>query len=236
MKPFIFDLYGTIVDIKTDEDAPKFQNAAVEMFKKRGVNLTRGELFVLYHESFELRRLEQTAEPDAYEVFEDIFKAGGVKPTKALIEDAAWEWRKLSTYYIKVYPEMPEILTALKRKSAAIYLLSNAQALYTKPELKFLDIEKYFDGIVISSDVGYNKPDKRIFDFCIDKYKLDRSDCVFVGNDKYADVNGALNAGLAPVYIRTAQSPLDGGIVPTPFAVFDGDFDKLKEILLSLAN
>ena len=104
------------------------------------------------------------------------------------------------------------------------------------PELKLLDIEKYFDGIIISSDVGYSKPDKRIFDFLIEKYGLNRSDCVFVGNDKYADVNGSLNAGLTPVYIRTAQSPVDGGSVCTPYAVFDGDFDKLKEILLSLAN
>ena len=236
MTNFIFDLYGTIVDIKTDESSPQFKKAALEIFERRGIKLTQEEIFDLWQKGFETRRKEPTAEPDAYEVFKDIFIAGGVNTNKKLIEEVAWEWRKASTFRLKVYPEMLGVLIGLKRKSAAIYLLSNAQALFTKPELKLLDIEKYFDGIIISSDVGYNKPDKRIFDHCIDKYKLDRSDCVFVGNDKYADVEGALNAGLLPVYIRTLQSSPDDGQVPTPYAVFDGDFDKLKEILLNLAN
>ena len=236
MKTFIFDLYGTIVDIKTDESSPQFKEAALEIFAKRGARITQEEIFDLWRKGFEKRRKEPTAEPDAYEVFKDIFIAGGVTPTKKLIKDAAWEWRKASTLHLKLYPEMAGVLSTLKRKSAAIYLLSNAQALFTKPELKLLDVEKYFDGIVISSDVGYNKPDERIFDFCLDKYGLNKKDCVFVGNDVCADVEGALSAGLTPVYIRTIQSSPDDGQVPTPYAVFDGDFDKLKEILLNLAN
>jgi len=230
---FIFDLYGTLVDIKTDEQNEDFRAAAAKTFNSLGVNLDKDQIFDVYTKGFEKRRLSPAHEPDAYYVFEEIFERGGVKPTAKMIYAAAWEFRKLSTIKLAVYEKIPRILSELKQKNAPIYLLSNAQALFTMPELRLLGLDKLFDGIGISSEIGYNKPDKRAFDYMLDKYNLSAENCVYVGNDHVCDVEGALNAGLKAVYIKTEQSPPLFGTVQTPYAVNDGDFGRLESILLS---
>ena len=232
MKNFIFDLYGTLVDIKTDEKSPEFKKNVTKIYNDLGIDLNEAELFDIYHSEFKRLKTEKNLEPDGAIVFRAILKACGVEPTEKLVEKVAWEWRKASHKKLKVYPEVPDILATLKAKSAPIYLLSNAQALFTRPELKLLDLEKYFDDILISSEFGYGKPDKRFFEHIVERNGLNKADCVFVGNDKFTDIEGANSAGITSVYIRTETSSPDDGEVATQYAVFDGDFAELKKMLL----
>lgn len=77
-----------------------------------------------------------------------------------------------------------------------VYLLSNAQRIFTEYEMNYLDITKYFDDILISSDYGTKKPDIRFFKQLIEKYHLDEKKTLMIGNDVRCDINGAKEAGL----------------------------------------
>ena len=62
--------------------------------------------------------------------------------------------RKLSLEKMSLFPGVPEMLQRLKDAGKKVFLLSNAQALFTAPEISLLGLTKYLTGILLSSDAG----------------------------------------------------------------------------------
>ena len=117
-------------------------------------------------------------------------------------EKKAYLWKELS-----LFPGVPELLQRLKDAGKKVFLLSNAQALFTAPEISLLGLTKYFDGILLSSDAGVKKPDPAFYEMLLKQYHLDPAECLMTGNDDIADCHGAASAGIASRYVATRQSP-----------------------------
>ena len=117
-------------------------------------------------------------------------------------EKKAYLWKELS-----LFPGVPEMLQRLKDAGKKVFLLSNAQALFTAPEISLLGLTKYFDGILLSSDAGVKKPDSAFYEMLLKQYHLNPSECLMTGNDDIADCHGAASAGIASRYVATRQSP-----------------------------
>ena len=115
---------------------------------------------------------------------------------------------------MSLFPGVPEMLQRLKDAGKKVFLLSNAQALFTAPEISLLDLTKYFDGILLSSDAGVKKPDPAFFEMLLKQYHLNPSECLMTGNDDIADCHGAASAGIASRYVATRQSPKMNGSLP----------------------
>ena len=116
-------------------------------------------------------------------------------------------FRALSTEYIRLYDGTREMLMRLRESGKKIYLLSNAQRIFTEYEMNALGITKYFDKIYISSDCGCKKPDLSFFEKLISECGVDKRRAVMVGNDGICDILGAKRAGLAALYVRSNISP-----------------------------
>ena len=180
---YIFDLYGTLVDIKTDEYSQNFWRKAVMVFAKRRASFTPLELRVKYHKYVrrELRRarlnhpLYRYFDIDVLKVFSRLYAEKGIPASEALLRETAYAFRKASTEHIRLYDGVPELLSALKAAGKRIYLLSNAQESFTIPEMEELDILRFFDGVMISSQEGICKPQRQFFARLIDRYHLDKS-------------------------------------------------------------
>ena len=82
-------------------------------------------------------------------------------------------------------------------------MLSNAQAVFTMPEIEQLGLSEYFDDIFISSDVGVKKPEPLFFGKLLQKHSLEPSKTVMVGNDFFADMGIALACGTAGAHINS---------------------------------
>jgi putative hydrolase of the HAD superfamily len=95
----------------------------------------------------------------------------------------------------------------LKKQGKKVYLLSNAQRIFTEYEMHVLQIAQYFDGILISSDYQTKKPDRRFFDILIDRYDLDVKKSLFIGNDSNTDIAGAGKVGMDTFYVKSNISP-----------------------------
>lgn len=76
-------------------------------------------------------------------------------------------------------------------------IVSDAQRIFCKPELRTLRLENFFDAIVISSDYGFRKPDPRIFHMALAILDVPASEAVYIGNNYKTDLLGAKAAGLA---------------------------------------
>ncbi len=194
---FIFDLYGTLADIRTDESSPAFRRK----FLSKYVGLFGEDFFEkLAEEERKIVSRDPQAEPDFLRIFSYLSHGGDVS-------GAAADFRKMSRKKLRLYPHVKSMLKRLKESGSGVYLLSNAQSCFTRGELKELKIENLFDGIELSSDFGYKKPSPKFFGYLVGKYRLTPSECLYTGNDFKADILGAKAAGFKTAYVHTAISP-----------------------------
>ncbi|EEX75560.1 YjjG family noncanonical pyrimidine nucleotidase [Leptotrichia hofstadii] len=90
-------------------------------------------------------------------------------------------------------------------------------------------ISKYIDKIIISDEVGVNKPDKRIFEYAINYFEImDKSEVIMIGDSLGADIKGGQNAGIDTCWVNLRNNVNDTGIVPK-YEV--NKLEKLFEIL-----
>ncbi len=230
---YAFDLYGTLVDIHTEEDDPiLWKKLALfygyydalyepEELKEAYGELVKGKELALKSELEENERYAHEASPEIEitEVFAELYRRKGVEADEKLAVHTGQFFRVLSTEYVRVYPNTGRMLESLKKAGKKVYLLSNAQRIFTEYEMHVLDIAKYFDGILISSDYKTRKPDPRFFDAMIEKYQLDPKTTLFIGNDSKTDIAGAQNKGLDTFYVNSNISPKDDSAQSATYVV-----------------
>lgn len=245
---FIFDLYGTLVDILTNEDKPILWETLVREYDLPGIGKTAVDKMELYTED----RLGNTEEntpgsiplPETraeclrriYNILvsretERMRKMVGGNPVydpeislekvfallldmdlekegaKELIQKFGHRFRELSMEYISLYPGAITFLQKLREAGGSVWLLSNAQRVFTEYELDRLGLMPYFDGIYLSSDYGCKKPDPAFFNTLLRERAIDPQTAVMIGNDSLCDIGGAKHVGLGTVYFHTATSP-----------------------------
>jgi putative hydrolase of the HAD superfamily len=211
----IFDLYGTLVDIHTEEDHTVWEKTAL-YFGYYGAHYTGAELQAAFQSAMSARKAKAGQDYECFPdlpfepVMTELFRAKGVtENADALGINAAQLFRICSTDYIRLYPHVTDALTALRQKGYRLWLLSNAQRVFTAFELNALGLAPYFDGIYISSDFSCRKPDIRFFTALLQEQKLDPEKCLMIGNDLDTDIAGAKNAGLDTLYMHTNLTPPD---------------------------
>ena len=112
-------------------------------------------------------------------------------------------FREKSRKKLVCYKNVHKVLSEIKSAGSHIYLLSNAQRLFTEKELDDTGLTEYFYDIFISSDMGIKKPDAAFINSLMKKYGLIKSETVMVGNEITADIGSAIAAGVDGIYLNT---------------------------------
>jgi len=107
-------------------------------------------------------------------------------------------------------------------------LLTNGVPDLQWEKIKGAGIRKYFDEIVISGEVGFGKPDSRIYETIVSRLKVRLKDAIITGNSLKRDVQGAQAIGMKAVWLNRTGKPRDDSVVPD-FEV--STLEELKEIL-----
>lgn len=225
---YIFDLYGTLVDIRTNESKASLWKYMARYMSLQGAAYSPPELRKRCRDLIHSLRMEQyeknkpqypelvpeEIEVDLSEVFRRLYAEKDVTPSSQMLADWALMYRTISLDYVRLYDGAGELLEELRRQKKKVFLLSNAQRLFTEPGLRSLGIYNLFDDVLISSDIGFMKPSSLFYGALIKKHGLDPRRSVMVGNDWQADAWGAHNNGLSCMYVHTAQSPELKGELP----------------------
>ena len=98
------------------------------------------------------------------------------------------------------FPDVVPALEAVRRKGFRMGMVSNATEL-ARRVLRNLDMERHFDFVVISDEVGVRKPDPRIFAIALELAGTVPSRTVFLGDKPATDIVGATRAGLRGVLV-----------------------------------
>lgn len=221
---YFFDLYGTLIDIRTDENRPSLWRGLARYYALGGAEYTPAEIRARYlalcaEETEALAGRsgigEDAVEIELRDVFRRLYAEKGVRISAERLDDAAIAFRALSyTSTPRLMPGTRRTLDGLRLQGARLFLLSNAQNCFTVPELRLLGLAESFDQIFLSSDFGCKKPSAAFFHAAMEKSGLAAEELVMVGNDPDADIRGADRCGIESRYFHTHQSPPRSGTLP----------------------
>ena len=111
-KNYIFDLYGTLIDIHTEEGERKLWKALAKYYRQHGAFyfawvLKRGYL------KYVAKELEKSEEIQVETVFRQLFADKGVEADDTLIAETCRFFRDTSTYHLRLYEWSLPILQKL---------------------------------------------------------------------------------------------------------------------------
>jgi HAD superfamily hydrolase (TIGR01549 family) len=100
----------------------------------------------------------------------------------------------------QVVPDAFETLQTLKDSGFGVGLVSN-RSRPCHEECEHLGLLPYFDFAYVAAEVDAWKPDPRIFNRALEITGTHPRRTIYVGDNYFADINGAKNAGIQPVLI-----------------------------------
>ena len=103
------------------------------------------------------------------------------------------------------YEYILPMLSALKRRGYLVGLITNGTHALQYKKLEMTGLKYVFDAVVVSGDVGVEKPDREIFRFACEKLGVTPEECVYVGDNRKNDIDGAAGAGMRTVWLRSTN-------------------------------
>jgi len=96
------------------------------------------------------------------------------------------------------------VLSYLKEKYT-LHIISNGFKETTLTKMNLSGLNPYFDNVIISEDVGVNKPNPEIFEYALDKAKAAKGESIMIGDSLEADIYGALNFGMEAIFFNPTK-------------------------------
>jgi HAD superfamily hydrolase (TIGR01549 family) len=116
-------------------------------------------------------------------------------------------WKATRMQALTRYPETESVLEHWRAR-VPLALVTNGAARLQHAKLAATDLQRFFDVVVVSEEVGVGKPDPAPFHTALKALGLGPGDVVMVGNDVDRDIAGARNAGIRSIWIdRTGPRP-----------------------------
>ena len=197
IKAIIFDAYGTLFDV----------NSAAEKCKDKIGDKWEG--FANYWRTTQLEytwlRSLMKRHKDFWQVTEDSLD----KSMKAFSIDPSMKSELLNLYRVlSPFKEVPETLKILKEKNFKLAILSNGTPSLLDELVKSNNLDNLFDDLFSIEDVGIYKPDSKVYDLPIKKYKIEKNEVAFLSANTW-DVSGGGNYGFNSIWVNRNKSIFD---------------------------
>ena len=197
VKAIIFDAYGTLFDV----------NSAAEKCKGKIGN--KWESFANYWRTTQLEytwlRSLMKRHKDFWQITEDSLD----KSMKVFNIDNSMKNELLSLYKVlSTFPEVNEVLKKLKEKKYKIAILSNGTPSLLNDLVKSNNLDNIFDDIFSIEQVGIYKPDAKVYNLPIQKYKIQNDEIVFLSANTW-DISGGGNYGYNAVWVNRNSNVFD---------------------------
>jgi putative hydrolase of the HAD superfamily len=215
VRAVLFDVNGTLVDIRTEDDRDEVFRAAARLLTYQGVRVGRRELRDRYFALLDQQRRtspEHHPEYDSVAIWRAIVDENATAYTDALPPEKraqlplflAETTRGISRRRLRLQPHVREVLDVLRGR-LPLAVVSDAQRANARAELHHVGLLDHFDPVVVSGDHGFRKPDRRLFHLALDGLGVGAHEAVHVGDDVYRDVYGAHRVGLRTVLFGSGR-------------------------------
>ena len=107
-----------------------------------------------------------------------------------------------------------EMLQTLHQRGYKLYAASNSFGHLQRMRLHLAGVSPFFEGTYISMDIGYDKPDRRFYDFALNDAQLSADEVLMVGDSMTTDIIGAQQVGIDTCWFNPTHRPI-GDTQPT---------------------
>ena len=226
-KYLLWDIDGTILDFLAAEAyAIRF------LFKKYNLGACSDEMIALYSETNVkywrmLERNELTKPEILVGRFREFFEKIGVDISIA--ESFNKEYQLAIGDHIEFVDKAEDVLLSQKGK-CILAAVTNGTKIAQEKKLRRSGLDKIFDAILISEDVGAEKPNKEYFDFVFEKLGItDKAEVLIIGDTLTSDIKGGVNAGIDTCWFNPGHKP---NTLSLPVTYEIDDLGKISEIIL----
>ena len=109
---------------------------------------------------------------------------------------------------LSIIPEVKRVLEELKKKSIKLAILSNGTPSLLSNLVKNSNLENLFDDVFSIEEVKIYKPDPKVYDIPINKYKVKKEEITFLSANTW-DVSGGGNYGYNAIWVNRSNNVLD---------------------------
>jgi putative hydrolase of the HAD superfamily len=203
IKHIFFDLDHTIWDF--DRNAQETLLELYEAYQLKALGLNSVDFIERYtannHSLWQQYHLgEITKEKLRQDRFRNTFLELGVKPELIPIEFEE-DYVRISPTKTNLFDGAEKVLTYLQNKYQ-LHIISNGFKETTLTKMDLSGLNPYFTNVIISEDVGINKPDKLIFEHAITKADAKVEESIMIGDSLEADIRGAQNFGMKAIFFN----------------------------------
>ena len=156
--------------------------------------------------------------------------AEGLDPAAA--ETLADRYGEEVTPRIQLFDDAVETLEWVRSQGFRLALITNGPASMQRAKIERFGLEPHFDVLVVEGVFGRGKPDIEVFRHALTETGTRPEEAWHVGDNLYADIGGAQNAGIHAVWIHRDRLELD----EQPSAVPDRVIGHLDELRAALAG
>ncbi|ABN58111.1 MULTISPECIES: HAD family hydrolase [Methanoculleus] len=203
----LFDCYGTLIDVLTDEGDIETYRCLSRWLIYQGVRIAPEDLQDLYtggvREAIE-RAGGPYSEVRVEEVFAGICAEHAVWKidTKRLGIESARAFRAASLRRLGVIERTRELLDLFGAKKTGV--VSNGQRVFSEREMRALGLYDRLGFVIFSSDLGYQKPDDRIYAAALERMRLSAPEVLFIGDNAENDVDAPRRFGMQALHVEEA--------------------------------
>lgn len=116
-------------------------------------------------------------------------------------------------FLLKDTVELMEHLSSIN--GMYMHIITNGMKEAQRPRISKLDLDKYFETITVSDEIGFAKPDTRFFDHaCAKITEMDKSKYLVVGDSLQSDIQGGINYGVDTCWFNPKGKKNDTAIKP----------------------
>lgn len=204
-KYLLWDIDGTVLNFLASEAyAIRF------LFKKYNIGECSDRMLKQYSEINAkywqmLERGEMTKQEILIGRFREFFGEIGVDITIA--EDFNRDYQITLGDHIEFVDKAKDLLLAQKEKYT-IAAVTNGTKVAQEKKLRLSGLDKVFDAIFISENVGAEKPNKEYFDYVFKSLGVtDKSEVLIIGDSLTSDMKGGMLAGIDTCWFNPKYKP-----------------------------
>jgi HAD superfamily hydrolase (TIGR01549 family) len=219
----IFDAFDTVIHINTSKlptvridgqevstTAPAVYDAYLELFGKIDFDVFYRAFAQSFKRVTALRRadLKEILSQERFRMMLDL-----LGHSQAVVSDTATDavekitrahMRELQQSF-EVRSETLQVLEWAKAHYRTAMISNFAYAPALHESLDHFGIRRAFETVVVSAEIGWCKPHRIIFDHTLEKLGIRPAEALFIGDQLYVDVYGALSCGMHVAWIETEQ-------------------------------
>ena len=120
------------------------------------------------------------------------------------------DFLRLTTAHFSLLPGAEELVRYLAKKYPLV-VLSNGFIEVQHEKIERSGLGDCFAHVVLSEEVGCQKPNPRIYQVALEKCGMLAEDVLMIGDSWNSDIQGAINAGIDQIWSRKSKDPLPEG-------------------------